>query len=173
MSSKSKKPTLTKNQKAALNGLKRHIAADGKYPYISVLRYAPFRVHSKGWTRTFDALRNKGLMVTFVKTRTTVGGKYVWRWRRGGDVGGYVKEETDRLIGETRAFYLTPLALEYWSKGTVQKTEKTGRVHYGMLNHGFISKEYISVEEAVAILIEDTPIPETDEGNYWLKEGAI
>ena len=173
MSSKPKKPTLTKNQKAALNGLKRHIAADGKYPYISVLANAPFRVYSKGWTRTFDALRNKGLMVTFVKTRTTVGGKYVWRWRIGGGIGGHRKEETERLIGETRAFYLTPLALEYWSRGTVLKTEKTGRVHYGILNNRGISQEYISVDEAVAILIEDTPIPETDESDYWLKEGAI
>jgi len=164
-----KKPILTKNQQAALNRLKYHIASEGKYPYISVLRYAPFRVYSKGWTRTFDALRDKGLMITFVKTRKTVGGKYVWRWKRGSGVGGNRKEETERLIGEIRAFYLTPLALDYSSKGTVQKTKKTGRVEYGILNSRSISKEYISVNEAVAMLIEGTPIPKTDKNNYWLK----
>jgi len=163
------KPPLTKNQKAALDDLKYHIASEGKYPYISVLRYAPFRVYSKGWTRTFDALMDKGLMVTFVKTKKSVGGKYVWRWKRGSGVGGNRKEETERLIGEIRAFYLTPLALDYSSKGNVQKTKKTGRVDYGILNSRSISKEYISVHQAVAMLIKDTPIPKTDKNNYWLK----
>lgn len=164
-----KKPRLTKNQKAALDDLKYQIASNGKYPYISVLRYTPFRVYSKGWTRTFDALIDKGLMVTFVKTKKSVGEKYVWRWKRGSGVGGYRKEETKRLIRETRAFYLTPLALDYLSKGYVRKTKNTGRVDYGILNSRSMSKEYINKNEAVAMLIKDTPIPKTDKNNYWLK----